>query len=77
MSPETAEKFAAKVSSTLLITGHQPQDLGYGINGERHLILASDHNQGVFLPLNLSQTYDMATIVGEIRKFVAVNVPAK
>ncbi len=58
----------------MLITGHQPQDTGFGINGDQHLIIASDHNQGVFLPLDLSKTYDMPALLNQIRKFVAIDV---
>lgn len=74
MSPATVQTFAERVGANLIITGHQPQDMGYGINGDKHLILASDHNQGVFLPLDLSETYDMEAIVARIRKFVALEL---
>jgi hypothetical protein len=74
MSPATAATFAEKVGANLLITGHQPQDTGFGVNGEKHLIIASDHNQGVFLPLNLDETYDMPALLNHIQKFVAIDV---
>ena len=45
---------------------------GYAVNGPRHLILASDHNQGVFLPLDLSEQYDMDALVDRLQKFVAI-----
>jgi hypothetical protein len=54
------------------VTGHQPQDMGYAVNGDRHLIIASDHNQGVVLPLDLSQEYTMDDLVGRLQKFVAM-----
>lgn len=74
MSPATAATFAEKVGAKMLVTGHQPQDTGWGVNGDQHLILASDHNQGVFLPLDLSQSYDMPGLLKSLRKFVAVDV---
>ena len=74
MQPATAEKFGDNVGANVIITGHQPQDTGYGVNGERHLILASDHNQGVFLPLKLDEKYDMSALVQSLKKFVALNV---
>jgi hypothetical protein len=74
MTPATAEKFGDMVGANILVTGHQPQDTGFGVNGDRHLILASDHNQGVFLPLKLSEKYDMAALLMTLKKFVAVNV---
>jgi hypothetical protein len=58
----------------VLITGHQPQDTGFAVNGDRHLIIASDHNQGVFLPLDLAEHYTMDDLVGRIRKFVSLDV---
>jgi hypothetical protein len=72
VTPAGAEEFASKVNADLLVTGHQPQDMGYAINGPRHLIIASDHNQGVFLPLSLSERYDMDTLVRKMKKFVAM-----
>ncbi len=58
-----------------IITGHQPQDSGYAVNGDRHLIIASDHNQGVFVALSLSEPYTMETMLGQIFKFVALDLP--
>jgi hypothetical protein len=72
MTPAAVEIFAQAVNADLIITGHQPQDIGHAVNGERHLILASDHNQGVFLPIDLTETYDMQSLVSSLRKFVAV-----
>jgi hypothetical protein len=46
--------------------------MGYAVNGYKHLIIASDHNQGVFLPVDLSQRYDINTLVQRLKKFVAL-----
>ena len=73
MTPATADRFADAVGAKILITGHQPQETGFAQNGDRHLILASDHNQGVFLPVDLNQTYDMPQLVDRIQKFVAID----
>jgi hypothetical protein len=72
MSPEAAEVFADKVSAKIIVTGHQPQETGYLVNGNRHLIIASDHNQGVLLPLDLSKQYDMRQVVSRLKKFTAL-----
>ena len=74
MSPATADKFAEKVGADLILTGHQPQEGGYLTNGEHHLIIASEHNQGVFLAANLTEEYDMDKLVAGLRKFVSVEV---
>ena len=56
------------------MTGHQPQEMGYLLNGEKHLIIASDHNQGVFLRIDLSQEYTAEQLAERLTKFVAVDV---
>ncbi len=75
MSPESAGAFADRVGARILISGHQPQEFGFTVNGDRQIILASDHNQGVFLPLSLSETYEMNGIVERVRKFVSLTLP--
>src|SRR6478609_9065556 len=64
MGPATVDKFAEQVGAALIINGHQPQESGYTVVGDRQLILASDHNQGVFLPMDLGQQYTMDDLVG-------------
>ena len=75
MSPASASAFADRVGARILISGHQPQESGFAVNGDRQIILASDHNQGVFLPLSLSETYDIDGIAERVRKFVSLTLP--
>ena len=74
ISPEAAGRFADKVGAKIVVTGHQPQESGYLVNGPRHLIIGSEHNQGVMLQVNLSQDYNMESLVGAMRKFVSMDV---
>ena len=76
VSPAGVEHFAEKMNARLIVTGHQPQDTGYALNGDQHLIIASDHSQGVFLPLSLSDRYDMEELVGRLKKFVSIDLDA-
>ena len=73
ITPAGAEKFLEKVAAKLIVTGHQPQESGYLVNGEKHLIIASDHSQGVFLPIDLSKEYTMDELVELLTKFVAID----
>ena len=73
-TPAGAAKFADKIGAKLIVVGHQPQESGYAVVGDRLLIIASDHNQGVFLSTDLSQDYDMDKLLGSVHKFVAVDV---
>jgi hypothetical protein len=72
VTPTGVDQFLEKVDASLVVTGHQPQETGHLVNGSKHLIIASDHNQGVFLPLELSATYTIDDLVSRLRKFVAV-----
>lgn len=73
-TPAGVEAFADKLGVKIVVTGHQPQEMGYTVNGPRHLIIASEHNQGVMLNLNLDLPYDMPGVLGGIRKFVSMDV---
>jgi hypothetical protein len=74
MSPDTAAAFAEKVGARIIVTGHQPQEMGYLVNGEHHLIIASDHSHGVYLPIDLAGEYDMDGLVERIVKFAGMDV---
>ena len=56
----------------LFICGHQPQETGYAILADRMVILASEHNHGVFLPLDLSKPATIEKLKKNIRPFAAV-----
>jgi hypothetical protein len=73
-SPEGVAKFLGKVNAKAIVTGHQPQDMGYAQNGEQHVIIASDHNHGCFIPLKLGRDYTADEVVGLIEKFVGVEL---
>ena len=73
VGPDRAAEFADAVGAKIVITGHQPQDRGYKRNGDRHLILASDHARGVCLPLPLDKPLTMDEIERRITPFVAID----
>jgi hypothetical protein len=54
------------------ICGHQPQEMGFGVLHDRMLILASDHNHGVFLPIDLSKHVTLEQLTKNIRPFAGV-----
>jgi hypothetical protein len=72
VTPVGVAAFAEKMNAKMIVTGHQPQEMGYAVNGEQHLIIASDHNHGVFLPLQLDEEYDVSALVGRLKKFVSL-----
>ncbi len=54
------------------ICGHQPQEMGYDIWHDRLILLASDHNHGVFLPFDLAKPQTVAELARHIRPFAGV-----
>jgi hypothetical protein len=71
-SPELLDRLAEMLGADVFILGHQPQPMGFSQVGERTLILSSDHNHGVFLPIDLSKPVTVPGLVQRIRKFVSV-----
>jgi hypothetical protein len=74
VTPAGVAMFAEKVGAKTIVTGHQPQESGFHVNGDQHLIIASDHNQGVFLPIELGKDYDATALALRLQKFVALEV---
>ena len=72
MSPESVDLFLTGVGATTVVTGHQPQDAGHALNGDHHLIIASDHNQGVFLPMDTNLAYSAEQLEERLEKFAGI-----
>ena len=75
-TPAMVDQFLERLGAKLIVTGHQPQEMGFTTNGDHHLIIASEHNQGVFLRASLSDPLDMDVLKGGLKKFVAVQLPS-
>lgn len=76
-TPAGVDAFLERVGAKLLITGHQPQDEGYALNGDRHIIIASDHNKGVFVNVELDVDYpDIHYVAQNIHRFIELEMPA-
>ncbi|MBN1343795.1 MAG: metallophosphoesterase [Phycisphaerae bacterium] len=70
--PANIERLVEMLDADLFIMGHQPEPEGFRTEGQRVLILASDHNHGVFLPIDLAKPVTMDDLLKRVRKFVAV-----
>ena len=68
----TLEALADLLDVDYFICGHQPQEMGYDVVHDRLIILASEHNHGVFLPVDLNKPTNLEKLVSSIRRFVAV-----
>ena len=70
-TPEVVELFARRLAVDLFVVGHTPQEMGCARVG-RMLILASEHNHGVFLPIDLGRRYTGEELELGVRKFASV-----
>ena len=69
-----ARALGAAWESDLFITGHQPAEMGYATEGSAILILASDHDHGVALPIDLTKRYTLQDLVDRIVPLASVSV---
>ena len=75
-TPAGVDAFLEQVGCKLIVTGHQPQDEGFALNGDKHLIVASDHNKGTFVPIELDVDYpDVQTLAQNIQRFILLEMP--
>ncbi len=70
---ELLNELARRLDVDLFIAGHQPQEFGHAVVADRMLIIASDHNHGVFLPFDLKKPYTMPELVRQIRLFASID----
>ena len=54
---KVADDLGAAWGSRLFLMGHQPAEMGCEAQGDTMLILASDHERGVALPIHLGRDY--------------------
>lgn len=69
--PKFVDYFAQRMGARICVVGHTPQESGYA-RWENLIILASDHNHGVFLPIDLGRQASADELEAGIRKFVSV-----
>jgi hypothetical protein len=65
-SQKTLTEMARRLDVDLFILGHQPQEKGWLKAGENLLILASDHNHGVLLPVDLTESYSLEQLTDRL-----------
>ncbi|RJP34440.1 MAG: hypothetical protein C4547_10960 [Phycisphaerales bacterium] len=71
--PENIERMSRIVGADFFICGHQPQEFGFAVLYDRMIILASDHNHGVCLPIDLSvKPQNVSDLTRRIKPLAAV-----
>ncbi len=63
---------AQLLDADVFVLGHQPQQSGWSQAGDNLLILASDHNHGCLLDLDLSKSYTAAQLAQSLVPLAAI-----
>jgi predicted phosphodiesterase len=67
------DKIAELFDIDIFILGHQPQKKGWRRVGENLIIIASDHNHGCLLPINLAKSYTVETLIDSIVPLASIS----
>jgi predicted phosphodiesterase len=65
-SEATLQKMAKMLDADIFVLGHQSQESGCCKAGSNLVILASDHNHGCLLPMDLSKSYVIDELIDAI-----------
>jgi len=65
-SQDTLDKMAKLFDADIFILGHQPQQQGWSQAGNNLIIIASNHNHGCLLPINLTESYTIEQLIDSI-----------
>lgn len=68
----TADTLAQAWGCGQFVMGHQPAEMGFEPLGDTMLVLASDHNHGVALPIDLSRPYDQEQLIEAVIPLASV-----
>ncbi len=69
---EVAHALAAAWNVELFVMGHQPAEMGYNLLTPTMLVLASNHEHGMALPIDLRKRYTMDDLVTDLMPLAGV-----
>ena len=65
-SKKCLEKLTELLGAKVFVVGHQPQEMGYSNPQKKVIIIASEHNHGCLVNLNLEKQYTTESIIESI-----------
>jgi hypothetical protein len=65
-SQKLLDKLAGQFDVNVFVLGHQPQEKGWNRAGENLIIIASNHNHGCLIPVDLVQSYTVEQLIESI-----------
>jgi hypothetical protein len=72
-SQELLDRMAKMFDTDIFILGHQPQEQGWCQAGKNLIILASNHNHGCLLPIDLTKSYTVEQLIESIVPLASVS----
>lgn len=73
MSPPCVDKIARMLDVDIFILGHQPQSEGYSRISDNLLIIASEHDHGCLLTVDLAGYYSMDELIKSIVPLASIS----
>ncbi len=71
-SQKLLDKMAQILDADIFILGHQRQETGYRIVGANLMIIASDHDHGCILPIDLAKSYTVEQLMKLTKPLAAI-----
>jgi len=72
-SQELLDEMASTLDADFFILGHQPQDQGWCQAGKNLIILASNHNHGRILSIDLKKSYTIDQLIKSITPLASIS----
>jgi predicted phosphodiesterase len=67
------DKMAKLLDVDIFVLGHQPQQRGWEQAGKNLIIIASDHNHGCLLPIDLSKSYTIEQLIDSVVPLASIS----
>ncbi len=71
---ELADALADAWSCRLFVMGHQPAEMGYELEGDSMIVLASDHDHGTAIPISLDREHSRDALVENVLPLAGVSL---
>jgi len=72
-SESLLEKIADLFDVDIFVLGHQAQQQGYSRAGKNLIIIASDHNHGCLLPVDMTKSYTIEQLIDSIVPLASIS----
>jgi hypothetical protein len=72
-SQDMLDKMAKMLDADIFVLGHQPQENGWKQAGDNLIIIASNHNHGCLLGIDLAKRYTIENLIDLIVPLASIS----